>query len=388
MIPELRQEFNSSFTEAKYEKFLRDLDAGCGTHVTFRSCETPCFFPRPLLEKLAQYGREMILQLVGNSAYLAAAYETIPPEFNVAGDDSKPLFIQVDFGLDHQGEPKLVEIEGFPSLYAYQPYLTETYRSAYGIDPSLGTLLGGLDDIGYRDLLKRAIVGEHEPENVVLLEIDPYEQKTLCDFLLTERMLGVPIINLRDVVQNGRRLFYTKDGKQIPIERIYNRVIVDELQRKSITPPFDLRDELEVEWAGHPNWYYKISKFALPYLDHVAAPSCKFLSEIEALPDNLDDYVLKPLFSFAGLGVRVSPTLEEVMQVRDRADYILQERIDFAPTIETPYGPTKAEIRIMFIWLDELTPCTVLVRMGRGKMMGVDHNRDLRWVGASAAFIE
>ena len=387
MIPTLRREFNANFTEAKYERFLRLLDEGCGTHVAFRNSETPCFFPRPLMEKLALYGREMILQLVGNAGYLAAASATIPEEFRVAGDEGRPLFIQVDFGLDQHGEPKLVEIQGFPSLYAYQPYLTETYRSAYGIDPSLSSLLGGFDQASYRDLLNRAIVGDHDPENVVLLEIDPYEQKTLCDFLLTERMCGVPIVNLRAVVQSGHRLFYARDGKQIPIERIYNRVIVDELQRKSITPPFDLRDDLEVEWATHPNWYYKISKFALPYLNHIAAPRCRFLSEIETLPDNLEDFVLKPLFSFAGLGVRVSPTLDEVKQVRDRPDYILQERIDFAPTIETPYGPTKAEIRIMFLWLDELTPCTVLVRMGRGKMMGVDHNRDLRWVGASAAFI-
>jgi hypothetical protein len=387
VIPELRRAFNAGFTEAKYARFLRLLDDGSGTHVLFRNCETPCFFPRLLMDKLAQYGREMILQLVGNPDYLAAADATIPAEFRVAGDEGKPLFVQVDFGLDLNGEPKLVEIQGFPSLYAYQPFLTETYRSAYGIDLSLGSMLGGFDMESYADRVRRAIVGEHDPANVALLEIDPHEQKTLCDFLLTERMCGIPIVNLRDVMQEGRRLFYEKDGKRIAIERIYNRVIVDELQRKSVTPPFDFRDDLDVEWAGHPNWYYKISKFSLPYLNHVAAPPCKFLTEIETLPDNLEDYVLKPLFSFAGLGVRVSPTLDEVMQVRERSDYILQERIDFASPIETPYGPTKCEIRIMYIWLDELTPCTALVRMGRGKMMGVDHNRDLRWVGASAAFI-
>jgi hypothetical protein len=386
MIPELRREFNAKFTEEKYREFLHRLDEGCGTAVPFRNSETPCFFPAELLNQMATYGRELIAQLMGDPAYLAAATATIPAAYRVPNEDPVPLFVQVDFGLDHNLQPKLVEIQGFPSLYAYQPFLAETYREVYGLDPALKSLLGGLDAASYRQLLRRAIVGDHAPENVVLLEIHPQEQKTLCDFLLTERLCGVKTVCLTEVEKWGNQLYYRHEGKQIPIERIYNRVIVDELVRKEIVPPFDYRDELEVEWAGHPNWYYKISKFSLPYLDHPCVPRTRFLDQIAELPPDLENYVLKPLYSFAGHGVRVGPTRAEVEAVADPSQMILQERVDFIPTIETPDGLTKTELRIMYLWLDEPLPVTVLVRTGRGKMMGVDQNRDLRWVGASAAF--
>jgi hypothetical protein len=386
MIPELRRNFNANFTEEKYQAFLRQLDAGCRTHVGFRNCETPCFLPKALLAQMAEYGRELIAQLMGCPDYLQAAEQTIPPAYRVPMEDPKPLFVQVDFGLDQDHQPKLVEIQGFPSLYAYQPYLAETYRRAYSLDSSLRSLFGDLDTESYHPLLCRAIVGDHAPENVVLLEIEPQKQKTLCDFLLTEHICGIKTVDLMEVRQQGNRLFYPDQGKLIPIERIYNRVIVDELVRKGIRPAFDFRDELEVEWAGHPNWYFKISKFSLPYLDHVCVPRTQFLDRIEELPDDLENYVLKPLYSFAGLGVRVGPTKEEIAAVSDPAQMILQERINFIPTIETPFGPTKTEIRIMYLWQDELRAVTALLRMGRGTMMGVDHNRDLQWVGASAAF--
>jgi hypothetical protein len=387
MIPELRREFNANFTEEKYREFRRRLDVGCGTSVEFRNSETPCFFPAELLEQMVAYGRELIAQLMGDADYLAAATATIPAAFRMPDEGAKPLFIQVDFGLDQDLQPKLVEIQGFPSLYAYQPFLAETYRQVYGLDPGLKSLLSGLDAAGYRQLLCRAIVGDHAPENVVLLEIQPQQQKTLCDFLLTERLCGIRTVCLTEVEKQGDRLYYRHEGRQIPIERIYNRVIVDELLRKGITPPFDYRDELAVEWAGHPNWYYKLSKFSLPYLKHPCVPRTWFMDRIPELPADLENYVLKPLYSFAGLGVRVGPTKEEVKAVADPSQMILQERVDFIPTIETPYGPTKTEIRIMYLWLDEPQAVTTLIRMGRGKMMGVDHNRDMRWVGASAAFI-
>ena len=386
MIPELRREFNARFTEEKYAEFLRRLDAGCGVPVEFRNSETPCFLPAELLEQMANYGRELLAQLMGNPAYLAAASATIPPNYRMPNEDPTPLFVQVDFGLDQHLQPKLVEIQGFPSLYTYQPFLAETYREVYGLDPALNSLLGGLDAAGYRQLLCQAIVGEHNPENVVLLEIHPEEQKTLCDFRLTERMCGIRTVCLTTVEKEGKRLYYRHEGRRILIERIYNRVIVDELVRKEITPPYDYRDELDVEWAGHPNWYFKVSKFSLPYLHHPCVPRTHFLDKITTLPPDLENYVLKPLYSFAGHGVIVGPTLADVQAVADPSQMILQERVDFVPTIETPYGPTKMELRIMYVWLDEPLAVTVLVRTGRGKMMGVDHNRDLRWVGASAAF--
>jgi hypothetical protein len=372
MIPELRRQFNERYTPERYQRFLQMIDDGCGTHVKFRNCETPCFFPRKLMDRMEHDGRELIHQLMVPD-YLKCSDLTIPAEYRVPNEDARPLFIQVDFGLTESLGPKLVEIQAFPSLYAYQPFLQRTYQQAYDLDLPL--------DRSFEAEFRRAVLGDHDPENVVLLEIDPQQQKTLPDFLLTEKMLGIKTVCITKVEKRGNRLFHGG----VPIERIYNRVIVDELQRKQIKLPFDYRDDLQVEWAGHPNWYFRISKFSLPFLKHPSVPQTRFLTE--GVPDDLENWVLKPLYSFAGLGVVIGPTREDIARVTNPDEYILQERVNFASLIETPHGATKAEIRMMYIWLDELRSVSTIIRMGRGKMMGVDHNRDLEWVGASSAFV-
>jgi hypothetical protein len=141
-----------------------------------------------------------------------------------------------------------------------------------------------------------------------------------------------------------------------------------------------------VEWAGHPNWYFRISKFSIPYLKHASVPKTWFLDRLNEIPPDLENYALKPLYSFAGLGVVIAPTKKDVaaIPVEKRPYYILQERMHFEPVIATPFGGTKAEVRVMYIWLDELTPVMTIIRMGRGLMMGVDHNKNMEWVGASA----
>ncbi len=379
MIPYRRERFNRNFTSEKYLQFLAELDRRSGTHVKFRNCETPCFFPKQLLVKMISYGKVLISQLLDNPAYLSASDRAVPPEFRVPNEHGHPLFIQADFGLDAELEPKLVEIQGFPSLYAYQPVQAETYRDVYGLDPSLSYEF--VED--YWGLLKKAVLGGHDPQNVILMEIDPEQQKTLPDFLLMAKHFGIRTVSVTEVKSKGNSLYYG----DTPIHRIYNRVIVDELQRKHIRPGFDWRDDLKVEWAGHPNWYFRISKFSLPFLQHPSVPRSWFLNELSTVPEDLQNYVLKPLYSFAGLGVIIGPTTQQVQSV-DRSQYILQEKIDFAPVIDTPFGPTKAEVRVMYIWQDELQAVTTIVRMGRGKMMGVDQNRDMEWVGASAGFFE
>jgi hypothetical protein len=235
-------------------------------------------------------------------------------------------------------------------------------------------------------LLRRAIVADQDPEQVVLMEIDPLRQKTLPDFLLTEKLLGIKTVAITDIGKNGRSLHYERDGKRIPIRRIYNRAIVDELVRKDLRLAFRFNDDLDVEWAGHPNWYFRMSKFSLPHLRHECVPRSWFLDRLETVPDDLDHYILKPLFSFAGLGVNINPTKEDIAAIpkEKRPQYILQEKMNFEPVIETPCGATKAEVRIMYIWLEQLLAVMTIVRMGRGLMMGVDQNRNLEWVGASA----
>jgi hypothetical protein len=300
------------------------------------------------------------------------------------------MFIQVDFGLvrDSDGnlQPKLVELQGFPSLYAYQAMLSQVYMEVYGLDSNLKYLLGGLNWEDYKKLLRRAIVGDHDPQNVILMEIDPLHQKTLPDFLLTEKLLGIKTVAITDIKKVGDFLFYESGGQRIPIHRIYNRAIVDEVVRKNLKLPFKFTDPLGVEWAGHPNWYFRMSKFSLPYLKHESVPKSQFLDRVKQVPDDLDHYILKPLFSFAGLGVMINPRKQDLAEIpkEKRSQYILQERMNFEALIETPHGPTKAEVRIMYIWLDELLPVMTIIRMGRGLMMGVDHNRNLEWVGASS----
>lgn len=390
MIPPFRKQFNVSFTPEKYQTFLRRIDDACGTHVQFRLSETPCFFPKELLHRMAEDGKDLIRQLVESPAYRAKSDESIPPEFKVPNEASHPMFVQVDFGLvrdaQRQLHPKLVELQAFPSLYAYQGTLAQAYIDVYGLDKHLNYFLSGLKAASYRALLKQAIVAGHDPENVILMEIHPQEQKTLPDFMLTEKMLGVRTVDIAEIKKEGNQLYYDRGGKRVPVRRIYNRAIVDELQRKGVKLVFDWRDDLNVEWAGHPNWYFRISKFSIPYLKHESVPKTWFLDQLTRVPDDLENYALKPLYSFAGLGVVIAPKKEEIAAIpaERRPDYILQERLHFEPVIETPFGGTKAEVRVMYIWLDQLTPVLTIIRMGRGLMMGVDHNKNMEWVGASA----
>ncbi len=393
MIPSLRKQFNDHFTPDKYQQFLRRIDDLCGTHVQFRLSETPCFFPKELIDRMARDGQELIRQLVDNPAYRAKSNEAVPAEFKVPNEASHPMFVQVDFGLvrDRRGllQPKLVELQAFPSLYAYQGPLAKAYIDVYGLgDAGLKYFLSGLDAASYLELLRRAIVGSHDPENVILMEIHPEEQKTLPDFLLTERMLGVRAVDIVDIKKEGSRLYYERGGRRVPIRRIYNRAIVDELERKNIKLGFDWRDDLDVEWAGHPNWYFRISKFSIPYLKHASVPKTWFLDRLEKIPPDLENYALKPLYSFAGLGVVIAPNKQDIAAIppEKRPYYILQKRMHFEPVITTPFGATKAEVRVMYVWLEELTAVLTIIRMGRGLMMGVDHNKNMEWVGASAGF--
>ena len=391
MIPALRQQFNANYTPEKYQRLLKLLEERCGTRVKFRVCETACFLPKPLIDQMSEYGKELIQQL-NSIEYRKASSAAIPDQFRVPRETNQPLFVQVDFGLvrDQAGklQPKLVELQGFPSLYAYQAMLSQSYREVFGLDPNLKYLLSGLDWESYKKLLQRAIVANHDPKHVILMEIDPLHQKTLPDFLLTEKLLGIKTVAITDVHKVGKFLFYENAGKRTPIMRIYNRAIVDEMVRKDLKLAFQLTDDVEVEWAGHPNWFFRMSKFSLPYLKHECVPRTWFLDRVEQMPKDLEHYVVKPLFSFAGLGVIINLTPQDLAAIprEQRSQYILQERMNFEPVVETPFGGNKIEVRVMYIWQDELLPVMTIIRMGRGLMMGVDHNRNMEWVGSSSGF--
>jgi len=399
MLQPYRDEFNAHFTPAKYSDLLARLNQLTRTAIEFRVAETPCFFPHALMNELANTGAELTHQLLDNPAYMQASNQTIPARYLVPNENPKPNFMTVDFGLvrnpDGSLSSKLVELQAFPSIFGYQDILSRQYIEAYGLDPNLTRHLAGHNERTYWQLLRQVIVGDHDPENVVLLEIDPDHQKTLPDFHVYEDKLHIATVDIAKLRKQGNRLFYQRDGRDIPIHRIYNRAIVDELERKNIQLPFDYRDSLDVEWAGHPNWYFRISKFSLPYFNHPSVPKAVFLDDwfahrnVEGLPHQRENLLLKPLYSFAGKGIQFAPTDHDLSAIpqADRHLYLLQERVAFEPVIQTPHGPTQAEVRIMYLWPDggNLQPVIALVRLGRGLMMGVDHNRDRQWVGSSAA---
>jgi hypothetical protein len=419
LIPELRSRFNYEFTQERYESLLRRMEDRCGTRVEYRIAETPVFLPQELLEEMAMEGAELTRSLLKNAAYLAAARQAIPAGYTVAGETAHPNFLTADFALVRDGAgklvPRLVEIQAFPSVYGYQDVLSSAYKDAFGLPDTLGCFLGGLDEAGYWSLLGQTVLGGHAPENVVLMELDPLHQKTLPDFEVTTRRLGIALVDIRSMEAVGNKLHFRDDGgRLVPIHRIYNRAIADELMARQVRLPFDLTRDWDVEWAGHPNWYFLISKFSIPWLcqppaTHAVVPPAVFLDDFLAGPGReqlvaasvvvpadegpdtiYGELLLKPLFSFAGKGIQFDVTRRELEAIpaSARKGYLLQQRMRFEPTIETPKGLTQAEIRILYLWPDggSLTPALSLVRLGRGKMMGVDHNRNQEWVGASAAF--
>jgi hypothetical protein len=395
MVPELRRAFNASFTPERYEALLRGLDAQAGFHIEFRISETPLFLSADLTRELER-AADQVVSAVTSPAYLAESRRAVPPELSVPGEEGRPAFLQVDFALvrdpDHPGRivPRLIELQGFPSLYGFQWLLDRGYRAAYPAMPAGWTpYFAGLDGETYASRLREVILAGCDPETVILLEIEPEKQKTRVDFAVTERLTGIATVGIDQVTVRGREVFYKKDGREIPVRRIYNRVIFDEAARKGLDLGPLFRRELDVAWVGHPNWFLRISKFSLPFIDSPYAPRAWFVSELPEIPKGLERYVLKPLFSFAGLGVEVGVSPERLRALANPEHYILQEKVDYEPLVATPDGGAKAEVRMMFVWGEgEERPQLVnnLVRMSKGAMMGVDFNKDKTWIGASHAY--
>ncbi len=399
MLEPFRSEFNANFNPASYQRLIESLERETGERIDFRVCETPCFFTESLLNAMAAAGREMTVALTDSETYRIASDGIIPGKYRIPRESRQPNFMTVDFGFVHTPEGdldfKLVELQAFPSVLGYQDLLSRLYVDIYGLPPGLRWHLGGHDDQSFWNLLRMIIVADQDPKTVALLEVTPWKQKTRSDFRLYEQKLGIATVDIAEVHQHGSKLFYTAEGRSVPITRIFNRAIVDEIEREGVIPGFRYRDELDVEWAGHPNWYFRASKFSLPFLNHPSVPKAVFLDQWfrpggrDQLPLDRDRILLKPLFSFAGKGIQFAPSDADLASIpaTDRHLYLLQERISFAPLIKTPHGPTQAEVRIMYLWPDggNLEPVISLVRLGRGLMMGVDHNRDQQWVGGSAA---
>ncbi len=391
MIPSLRARFNADWTPDKYARLLQLVAEAAGVPMGFTVSETPCFFPAALLDEMASTGAELVAGFLADPRARAEAEALIPARYLGPGQDPMPTCVQVDFGLVRTAggyAPRLVELQAFPSLYGFQHILAAAYREAFTLPADLSPYLGGLDADRYLALLREVLIGRHDPADVVLMEIAPERQKTRPDFAITKRLWDIDTVDPQEVVVRERRLWRRVDGRERRIRRVYNRVIPDELERTGHAMPFDYRDDLDVEWVGHPAWYFRLSKSAIPWLSHPAVPRTWRLDLVSELPADRQDLVLKPLFSFAGGGIIFAPTEADLAAIPldQRHLYLLQERVRFAPTIDTPEGATQAEVRIMYVHTDRLRPVLPLIRMGRGVMMGVSHNRGLAWVGASSGF--
>jgi hypothetical protein len=395
MHPELRARFNADFTPEKYATLLRCVNETEKWPADFRISETPVFLTQAFTDEVTR-GANAIIDATRTPEFARQAASAVPKELEVPNESAHPNFLVVDFAIceeENRLVPRLIEMQAFPSLFGFQLLLLGCIRKAYPVIPRNWTSsFGGIKDDAYLQLLRRTIIADSAPENVVLLEIEPEKQKTRIDFAATETLLDIRPVCVTKIKKRGRQLFYDRDGSEVQIERIYNRVIFDELvKRPDLNLPFQFQDDLDVTWVGHPNWYFRISKHSLPFLKTEHTSPTFFADDFPAT-ENLGDYVLKPLYSFAGHGVDMEPTQQKIAALKNPCEWILQKKVDYAPFVVTGDGKkSKAEIRMMFVWPDnDHNPTLVnnLVRMSQGKMMGVDFNVDKIWVGASIALHE
>jgi len=393
LISELRKKYNSEFSEEKYRKLVNDINTYVEYPADFRIAETPIFIPKDFKKEILKAVSAITSYLVTDE-YKKISLKAIPEGFESPNDPGYPALLAIDFAIckDDKGKfiPQLIELQGFSSLFFFELLQNRMYRNYFDVPENFGGLFLYHSPESYVEKLKEVIVGNSKPENVILLEIEPDRQKTRIDFACAEKWIGVKPVCITDITKEGKDLFYLRDGKKTKIERIYNRVIFDELNRRpDLKLNFRFQDELNVEWIAHPNWFFRISKFTLPYLKNKYVPETKFLSDFEKYPDNLENYILKPLFSFAGKGVEFDVNKEMLDKISDKQNYILQKKIKYEPCIETPDVPAKAELRLLFAH-ENGKPYLMnnLVRLSKGKMMGVDFNKEQTWVGSSIAYFE
>lgn len=394
MISKYRDQFNEAFSEQKYKDFLIALEDGF-PGIPFRVAETPVFIPSDLQKKLIDAGEE-IVKLIKQDNFKQLTQRSIPAEWHVAKENDHPHFLTFDFGIckDETGNlvPRLIEMQGFPSLYGFQPLMGRKYKEVYGLADTLTPFLNGFDEASYVALLKKVILGDCKPDEVALMDIDAPNQKTAIDFFITKHYLGIKILSLTDIFKEGKSLYYQKDGKKIKLKRIYNRLIFDEINGKTslFNDSFDPREELDIEWITHPNWFYRISKYTMPFIKSEFVPETHFLNTLEIIPADLENYVLKPLFSFAGMGVLIDVTKADIDNIKDPENWILQRKVIYEPAVQAPDGGVKAEIRLMYLWPDGEEPqlCINLARLSRGKMIGVRYNKDFDWVGGTIGLFE
>lgn len=394
MQSSLREQFNSRFSEKKYEDYVKEIEALHPGALDFRTAETPIFVPKDFTDKML-HACEDIIDVILAPNFTELTERSIPSNLHVPNEHGRTPMLVFDFGVCEnvkgELEPQLIEMQGFPTLYAFQAYYSDLTRKYAEVPANYSSYLNGYTKESYIQLLRDIIVGDHDPKEVILMEIFPEQQKTRIDFYCTETLLGIRPVCLTSLIAEGNHIYYMRDGIKTRVKRIYNRLIFDDLQKQEIPGgTIDLTQSYDVEWVPHPNWFYRISKFTLPFISNPYVPETFFLNELTQ-PVNLDEYVLKPLFSFAGMGVVIDVKQEDIDQISDPENWILQKKVQYAPVIQTMDEPAKAEIRLFYFWKDDWDrPKAVhnLARLSKGKMIGTRYNKDKTWVGGSIAYFE
>ena len=395
MISKYRELFNAQFTDQKYQDFKNDIASDFNYLPTFRVAETPFFISKTLKQQLIE-GCKEVISFIKKEDFKTLTDKSLELNHKVPNEDEHTTFLAIDFGIcEENGEvvPKLIEVQGFPSLYNYQANIYEKFKNQYSFLEELTPFFDGIDYQQYQDILKEVICSYYPKENVILLEIEPEKQNTKIDFYYCKRDIGIPIVCVTELIKRGKTLLYrNSEGNEILVKRIYSRVIFDELDlRTDLKLNFRFSDDLDVEWAGHPNWFFRISKFILPYLKGKYFIETTLLSELKEIPEDLENYVLKPLFSFSGTGVIFHVKKEDIENVVEKELYILQKKVNYIPIVKSPNGKVKAEVRVLCVWKkDDKAPTLLcnLVRLSRGEMIGVKFNKDKDWVGGTLGLFE
>lgn len=393
MIANIRQSFNANFSQETYQNLQADLASQLGEAIDFRVAESPFFVPDILRDRLLAACND-ITSTITSPAYFQHSEAAIPPHQRVPGDDAKPTMLVADFAvcLDENGDPtpQLIEMQGFPSLFAYQILLAEAYKKHYQLPSDFDAYLNGYDSTSFGQLLREMVLGQQAVENVILLEIEPEKQKTRADFWASRLLCGIEPVCISKLVREDRKLFYLRNGIKTPIKRIYNRVIFDELeQRNDLKLSFTMMEEVDVEWVCHPNWFFRMSKFSMPFFKSPFIPETHFVHQLTSVPTDLENWVLKPLYSFAGMGVNVHVKKEDILSLTQPEHYILQRKVAYAPVLEAPSAKVKVEIRMMLFWpetAEKPIVVTNLCRLSQGELIGVRYNKDFDWVGGGSAF--
>lgn len=406
MIASIRQKFNAAFTEEVYQNYLASLNTPFPGALDFSVAETPIFINKDFTEKVLATG-DYVNQVIQSDSFKSITDSSLKNIPLFPNETALPQCIVMDFAIAMNDKneivPALIELQGFPSLFAYEVLQDECIRNTYTIAEGFSPYLNGYTKEKYMHHLETILKGDtlndtkknlDANKHTVLLEILPHQQKTRIDFYCTEKYFNIPIVCITEIFVEGNNLFYERANQKIKIDRIYNRIVLDELknQTKEIQDKGALLwSNLDIEWVTHPHHFFRISKYLLPFLKHTYIPKTQFVDQLKAIPTALDKYILKPLFSFAGQGVIIDISAEDISNIKDPSGWILQEKVEYANCIETPTGPAKAELRLYYFW-DEASQKYIatmnLARLSKGKMIGVNYNKTATWVGGSLAYFE